>query len=355
MKKKFKKKDNDFIHYSKWKETVLTTKATIKDVLKNINKSGSRISLIVNSKKEFQGTISDGDIRRALISNLEQNSSIQKIINKNSLMVSPKIKREIVLDLMIKNKIQQIPVINENKKIVGLYLWDEVVSLKKIQNTMVIMAGGKGTRLGKYTKKCPKPLLKVNGKPMLERIIVRAKLQGFKNFLISINYLGQMIKDYFHNGEKWNVKIDYIKEDQPLGTGGGLRLISPKLKLPFVVSNCDIMTDFHYGELLDFHYNHKAEATMAVRSHEWENPYGVVRTKGVDIIGFEEKPVVRSHINAGVYVLEPSAINVIKKNEKLDMPNIFERLKKKNLRTVVYPIHEPWADIGMPEDYLKVK
>ena len=346
---------NCFAHYSKWKETILTTKATIKDVLRNLNKSGLRIILIVNNKEEFQGTISDGDIRRALIDRVEQNSSIQKIINKNSLTVNPEIKHEIVLDLMVKNKIQQIPVINKNKKIIGLYLWNEVVSHRKIPNTMVIMAGGKGTRLGKYTKNCPKPLLPVNGKPMLERIIERAKSQGFKHFLISINYLGQMIKDYFSNGEKWNVKIDYINEDQPLGTGGALKLISPKLKLPFLVSNCDIMTDFHYGELLDFHCNHKAEATMAVRNHEWENPYGVVRTNGVDIIDFEEKPVVRSHINAGVYVLEPSVIHVIKKNEKLDMPNIFERLKEKNLRTVVYPIHEPWADIGLPEDYLKVK
>ena len=354
MKKKFQK-NNDFTHYAKWKETILTTEATIKDVLKNLNKSGSRITLIVNNKEEFQGTISDGDIRRALIDRAEQNSSIQKIISKNSLMVSPEIKHEIVLDLMVKNKIQQIPIINENKKIVGLYLWDEIAPNKKIPNTMVIMAGGKGTRLGKYTKNCPKPLLPVNGKPMLEGMIERAKLQGFESFLISINYLGQMIKDYFSNGKKWNVKIDYINEDQPLGTGGALKLISPKLKLPFVVSNCDIMTDFHYGELLDFHCNHNAEATMAVRNHEWENPYGVVRTNGVDIIDFEEKPVVRSHINAGVYVLEPSAINVIKKNEKLDMPDIFERVKGKNLRTIVYPIHEPWLDIGIPEDYLKVK
>ena len=353
MKKKFKK--HNYINYSKWKETILTTEATIDDVLKNLNKNGSRITLIVNNKKEFQGTISDGDIRRALINRVEQDASIQKIINKNALIVSPEIKHEIVLDLMLKNKIQQIPVINKDKKIVGLYLWDEVVAHKKILNTMVIMAGGRGTRLGKYTKNCPKPLLPVNGKPMLERIIERAKLQGFENFLISINYLGQMIKDHFSDGKMWNVKIDYIKEYQPLGTGGALRLISPKLKLPFVVSNCDIMTDFHYGELLDFHSNHNAEATMAVRNHEWENPYGVVRTKGVDIIDFKEKPVVRSHINAGVYVLEPSAIKVIKKNEKLDMPNIFERLKAKNLRTIVYPVHEPWLDIGIPEDYFKVK
>lgn len=354
MKKNFQKNDY-FISFSKWKDTVLTDDTSIQDVLKNLNKTGTRIALIVNNKKDFQGTISDGDIRRALIKKTKQNASIQKIINKNSLIVSPETKNSVVLELMLKNKIQQIPIINENKKIVGLYLWDEIIPYNKIPNTMVIMAGGKGTRLGKYTKNCPKPLLPVNGKPMLERIIERAKLQGFKNFLISINYLGKMIQDYFSDGKKWNIKIDYITEDKPLGTGGALGLISPKPKTPFIVSNCDIMTEFNYGELLDFHYSHEAEATMAVRNHEWENPYGVVRTKGVDIIDFEEKPTVRSHINAGVYVLGPSAIKVIKKNEKIDMPNIFERLKKKNLRTIVYPVHEPWLDIGLPEDYFKVK
>jgi len=354
VKKKIQKKDY-FTDHKKWEETILTKNVTIADVLKNLNKSGLRISLIVNDKKEFQGTISDGDIRRALINGKDQKTSIEEIINKNALIVTPEINPEIVLQLMVKNKVQQIPVVNENQKITGLYLWDEVISQKKISNVMVIMAGGKGSRLGQYTKNCPKPLLPVNGKPMLEKIIERAKSQGFENFLISINYLGQMIKNYFSRGEKWNVKIDYLEEDKPLGTAGALSLIPFKLKLPFVVSNCDIISDFHYGELLDFHCKHNTEATMAVRIHEWENPYGVVQTKGVDIINFEEKPVVRSHINAGAYVLEPSVIDFIKKNENLDMPTLFSRLKEKNLRTIVYPVHESWLDIGRPEDYFKAK
>ena len=164
-----------------------------------------------------------------------------------------------------------------------------------------------------------------------------------------------MIQNYFSNGEKWNVMIDYINENEPLGTAGSLSLIFPKPQLPFVVSNCDIISDLDYGELLNFHKKHNAEATMAVRIHEWENPYGVVRTKGIDIIDFEEKPVVRSNINAGAYVLEPSAIDVIKKNENFDMPNLFERLKEKNSKTIVYPVHEPWLDIGRLEDYYKAK
>ena len=353
--KKDSKKNNIFNRKNKWEETILLTHVTIEDVLRNLNKSGLRISLIVNDKKEFQGTVTDGDIRKALVNGIDQKTSIQKIINRNAFIVTSEIKPEIVLQLMIKNKVQQIPLINGSQKITGLYLWDEVISQKKISNTMVIMAGGKGTRLGKYTKNCPKPLLPVNGKPMLEQIIERAKLQGFEKFVISINYLGQMIEDYFSNGEKWDVKIDYIKEDQPLGTVGSLSLLSPKPGLPFIVSNCDIMTDIHYGELLDFHNNHNADATMAVRIHEWENPYGVVRTKGIDIINFEEKPVVRSNINAGIYVLEPSVIDDIKKDTKFDMPNLFERLKKKDLKTIVYPVHEAWLDVGRPEDYYKVK
>ena len=235
MKKDFQK--NDFFNNdnNKWKGTLLSLNATIEDVLKNLNKTGLRISLIINEKQEFQGTVTDGDIRKALVEGVDQKTSIQKIINRNAFIVSPEIKPEIVLQLMIKNKVQQIPVVNEVKKINGLYLWDEVISQKKITNTMVIMAGGKGTRLGKYTKNCPKPLLPVNGKPMLEQIIDRAKLQGFERFIISINYLGKMIEDYFGNGEKWNVKIDYIKEDQPLGTAGSLSFLFPKPEHPFIV------------------------------------------------------------------------------------------------------------------------
>ena len=353
--KKDSKKNEFFNHNNKWKDTILLKQATIRDVLKNLNKSSLRISLIVNDKEEFQGTVSDGDIRRALVDGIEQKASVQKIINTNAFIVNSEIKPEIVLQLMIKNKVQQIPIVNEKQKITGLYLWDELVSPKKIPNTMIIMAGGKGTRLGKYTKNCPKPLLPVNGKPMLEQIIESAKLQGFERFVISVNYLGQMIEDYFNDGEKWNVKIDYIKEDKPLGTAGALRLLSPKPQLPIIVSNCDIMTDIHYGELLNFHNNHNADATMAVRIHEWENPYGVVQTKGIDILNFEEKPVVRSNINAGVYVLEPSVIDDITKDKIFDMPNLFEKLKKKNLRTIVYPVHELWLDVGRPEDYYKVK
>jgi NDP-sugar pyrophosphorylase family protein len=215
---------------------------------------------------------------------------------------------------------------------------------------MVIMAGGMGTRLRPHTESCPKPLLPVAGKPMLEHIIERAKREGFSHFVIAIHYLGNMIEDYFGNGERLGVKIDYLREQYPLGTAGALGLLVPYPDSPFVVTNGDVITDIRYGELLDFHIRHEAAATMAVRVHEWQHPFGVVQTQGVEIVGFEEKPVARSHINAGVYVLEPDALSVLSADAHCDMPTLFERLQAQVKRTVAYPMHEPWLDVGKPDD-----
>ena len=185
---------------------------------------------------------------------------------------------------------------------------------------------------------------------MLEHIIQRAKLEGFSHFVLAIHYLGHMIEDYFGNGERFGVLIDYLREQSPLGTAGALRLLNPRPNAPFMVTNGDVITDIRYGELLDFHIRHDAAATMAVRVHEWQNPFGVVHTQGVEIIGFEEKPVARSHINAGVYALDPTALNVLSADAHCDMPTLFGRLQAQAKRTVAYPMHEPWLDVGRPDD-----
>jgi len=217
-------------------------------------------------------------------------------------------------------------------------------------NLMVIMAGGEGTRLRPHTENCPKPLLPVGGKPMLEHIIERARAEGFLRFVLAIHYLGHMIEDYFGDGSRWQVQIDYLREESPLGTAGAIGLLDPRPNAPFLVSNGDVLTDIRYGELLDFHCYHGASATMAVRLHEWQHPFGVVRTKGVDIIGFEEKPIARSHINAGIYVLEPMTLEALTPGERCDMPTLFSRLQERTVRTIVYPMHEPWLDVGRADD-----
>jgi NDP-sugar pyrophosphorylase family protein len=188
---------------------------------------------------------------------------------------------------------------------------------------------------------------------MLEHIIENAKLGGFRRFVLAIHYLGHMIEEYFGNGDRLGVQIDYLREQSPLGTAGALGLLYPRPEAAFVVTNGDVITDIHYGELLDFHIRHAAAATMAVRVHEWQHPFGVVQIRGLEIVGFEEKPVARSHINAGVYVLEPDTLGALSVDTHCDMPALFERLQAKNQPTVAYPMHEPWLDVGRPSDWVE--
>jgi NDP-sugar pyrophosphorylase family protein len=254
------------------------------------------------------------------------------------------------MQLMVANKIQQIPVVDEGHHVIGLHLWDEVTMPPVRNNLMVIMAGGMGTRMRPNTESCPKPLLLVAGKPMLEHIIERAKLEGFNKFVLAIHYLGHMIEEYFGDGAHLGVQIEYLNESFPLGTAGALGLFQAIPEAPFVVTNGDVITDIRYGELLDFHVRHHALATMAVRKHEWQHPFGVVQMQGLDIIGFEEKPVMLSHINAGVYVLDPSALTLLEPGARCDMPTLFERLRSSSNKIVAYPMHEPWLDVGNPVD-----
>lgn len=333
-----------------WQEALLSTEATIAEAINNLNKTGIKIVLVINSLGVLEGTVSDGDIRRGLLKGLNVNGSIASILHQNAFVVPSELSRDLVMQLMSANKIHQIPIVDKNHCVVGLHLWDELFMPLERENIMVIMAGGMGTRLRPHTEDCPKPLLKIAGKPMLEHIIDRAKLEGFSRFVIAIHYLGHMIERYFGRGERLGVEIAYLRENTPLGTAGALSLIHPKPDLPFVVTNGDVISDIRYGELLDFHVRHAAAATMAVRVHEWQHPFGVVQTQGLEIVGFEEKPVARSHINAGVYAIDPVALSLLSESERCDMPTLFERLQNKNNRTVAYPMHEPWLDVGRPED-----
>ena len=333
-----------------WRNAILLANSTLHQAIQNLDQSSIKIVLVTNDAGELEGTISDGDIRRGLLKGLDLNSPIANVIHRNALVVPSEMARELVMQLMVANKIQQIPVINEHRHIIGLHLWDEITTVPVRPNMMVIMAGGMGTRLRPHTENCPKPLLPVAGKPMLEHIIERAKLEGFSHFMLAIHYLGHMIENHFGNGDPLGVRIDYLREQSPLGTAGALGLLNPCPEAPFVVTNGDVITDIRYGELLDFHIRHDAAATMAVRVHEWQHPFGVVQTRGVEIVGFEEKPVARSHINAGVYALDPDALSVLSADAPCDMPTLFERLQAKDKRTVAYPMHEPWLDVGRPDD-----
>lgn len=338
------------ISTERWRKALLVVDATLQQAIRSLDESALQIALVVSADGALLGTLTDGDIRRGLLRGLELNSSIDTIVQREPLVVPPQLSRDTVLQLMQANKIHQLPVVDQDRRVVGLHLWNELMTPGLRSNLIVIMAGGQGTRLRPHTENCPKPLLPVGGKPMLEHIIERAKAEGFQRFVLAIHYLGHMIEDYFGDGSRWQVQIDYLREESPLGTAGAIGLLNPRPEIPFLVSNADVLTDIRYGELLDFHCRHNAAATMAVRLYEWQHPFGVVRTKGVDIVGFEEKPIARSHVNAGIYVLEPRALDTLSAGEHCDMPTLFSRLQECSLRTIVYPMHEPWLDVGRVDD-----
>jgi dTDP-glucose pyrophosphorylase len=336
-----------------WRTTVLPLSSNIKQAIAKLNETGLQIVLVLDAKDILLGTVTDGDIRRGLLRGLTLEEPIESVMRSNSLVVPADLSRDQVLQLMHANRLSQVPIVDVSSRVVGLHLWDAIDSKTVRPNLMVIMAGGLGTRLRPHTETCPKPMLPVAGKPMLEHIIDRAKEEGFGHFVITIHYLGQLIEEYFGNGERLGVRIDYLKETTPLGTAGALGLLNPRPELPFIVTNGDVMSDVKYGELLDFHARHAAVATMAVRLYEWQHPFGVVQTRGLDIIGFEEKPVSRTHINAGIYALDPQALNAIAPNNSYDMPSLFEQLQSEGKRTVAYPMHEPWLDVGRPDDLIQ--
>ena len=338
-----------------WTQAILPIDSKIRDAAEVLNRSSLKIVIVTDQFGAFLGTISDGDIRRGLLKGLDLTNSIESIVHSEALVVPPDLSRDLVLQLMKANKIQQIPIVNEKMEVLGLHLWDQVDQPTLRSNVMVIMAGGKGTRLHPQTENCPKPMLLIAGKPILEHIIESAKTEGFSNFVLAIHHLGHMIEEYFGNGDNFGVKIDYLREDLPLGTAGALSLLNPIPENAFVVTNGDVITDIHYGDLLDFHLKHSAIGTMAVRVHELQNPFGVVKTQGIEILDYEEKPIFRSQINAGVYVLDPSVIGHLVKSESCDMPTLFQRLQKESKMVVAYPIHERWLDIGQPDQLQKAR
>ena len=338
-----------------WSKTLVRPNSKIKDVVRSLSRSSLQICLVVSANKTLIGTITDGDIRRALLRGLTLKSSINTLIKKNPFVVTSQMDRKTIKYLMESKSLLQAPQVDEKFKVVGFHLWRDFNLPKKRNNVVVIMAGGFGKRLQPYTFKCPKPMLTVAGSPILQHIIKNVSDQGFKKILIATHYLGSMIRDYFKNGKNFGIEIDYLNENKPMGTAGALSLIRKIPSDPFLIINGDVLTNIDFGELIDYHEKNSSDATMAVKFFDLKNPYGVVRTKGSKIVGFEEKPVQKSSIiNAGVYVINPKTIKFLKRR-KIDMPDFFKIIKKKKRKTIVFPIHENWYEIGNFQDYDPVK
>jgi dTDP-glucose pyrophosphorylase/predicted transcriptional regulator len=333
-----------------WRDSIVKINTPIKIAIERLNKVGIKIALVLDENFRLLGTISDGDFRRGMLSGLTLEDTVEKIMNKNPRTVNEGTSRLEILKLMNDTKILQIPIVDRNNFVIGLHLWDDISVQAKFSNIMVIMAGGRGSRLHPQTENRPKPMLLVAGKPILEHIIKRARSQGFNHFIIAINYLGQIIEDYFKDGHKFGVKIEYLHEDIPLGTAGALSLLSHKPERAFIVTNGDVITDINYSDFLEYHTVQNAAATVAVHTHEFQIPYGVVQINGLEVESYEEKPIVSSLINAGVYALDPDILDLITEPKFRDMPELLDISRELKKKVIVYPLHESWIDIGRPID-----
>tara|TARA_B100002019_G_C21219188_1_gene573725 strand:- start:126 stop:1169 length:1044 start_codon:yes stop_codon:yes gene_type:complete len=327
---------------------------TLFDVLKNLENEESQIVLIINEDKKLLGTISDGDIRRHLITGNTLDTKVSEVMNKNFVSVNQDEKKQRILQIMREKGINQIPVINDSGEIIEIVLLKELIEVKNyLENPVVIMAGGIGSRLRPFTENCPKPMLKIGDKPILEILIEQLIDNGFSNFYISVNYLKEQIIKYFGDGSKWNIDIKYLIEDKPLGTAGALSLLPKEINKPFIVINGDILTKFNMKQLIDFHLNNESYLTICAREYEVNIPFGVIETNGIELKNIIEKPTYRNYINAGVYTFDSEVLKVISRKETIDMPVLIKRLKSSNKKIIICPIHEYWIDIGQHESLNK--
>jgi NDP-sugar pyrophosphorylase family protein len=250
---------------------------------------------------------------------------------------------------MRREVLHQIPVLDSEGRVLRLHLLEDLLSARPVENWAVLMAGGLGTRLLPFTEKSPKPMLRVAGRPMLEIVLARCLEAGVQRVFISVNHLKEQIIDYFGDGSRWGTSIEYLIEDKPLGTAGALALLPPALSSPILVVNGDVLTRVDFGHLLRFHAEHRASATICVRAHDIQVPYGVVETDGMILRAIREKPIFTHYINAGIYVLNPEVVSLVSPGERKDMPALLTEVCGRGRDVAVCPIHEYWLDTGHPE------
>jgi len=332
-------------------KNVVEYNTTIRQTLKIINDEAMKIAIVIDLKKKVIGTISDGDIRRAILKGKELSDSIEDIYSQTPTICNINEPQENIIQLALSKKIYQIPIVDDEGKLVKIEDLGNMLKIKNRPNYVVLMAGGLGTRLRPLTNDVPKPLLKVGNKPILETIIENFSKYGFKNIIISVNYKSKMIMDYFKDGSDFGVNISYLCEDKKLGTAGALSLIQDNPKHPFFVMNADLLTNVNFENLLDYHSFENSIATMCVREFDFQVPYGVIELKNQFITSIVEKPIHKFFVNAGIYVLSPKVLEYIPSNIFYDMPTLYNDIIKHNKKVISFPIHEYWLDIGRPQEF----
>ncbi len=332
----------------KEKKLIINDSIKIIEAINRINSSKIKILFVVNKKNRLVGSISSGDIRRSIRKKIDPNDQVDKIMCRKPKFVYPNQNIRFSKDYLI-----LIPVVNKNKEILKFHHSKNVKKEKK--NTIFLMAGGKGIRMLPLTKKTPKPLLKIKGTPIIVKIIKDFRSQGFRKFIISVNYLGEKIINYLGDGKKLKVDITYIKEKKFLGTAGSLSLLNlEKTTFPILVANSDLISEIDYNNLINYHIKRKAHLTICAKNKIFEMPYGEIILNNIRVKKIVEKPLSNHLVNAGIYVINKSLISKLTKNKKMMMNDFVSNMIKKNKNILSYPIYEKWLDIGNKADFLKI-
>lgn len=334
-----------------WKNAVVLPTVSLESAISRIDGSGLQLAIALDDNGRLAGTLSDGDVRRAILRGVSLSTPISEVMNRDPLVAHASTPPADLLVLMRRKVLHHIPLVNDARQVVELATLDELVGLGDRPNRVVLMAGGLGTRLRPLTDNCPKPMLPINGKPILERIIESFAEQGFRHFFLSVNYLAEQIQSYFGDGSSHGVEIQYLQEGRRLGTAGALSLLPDLPDEPLIVMNADLLTRVRFDQMIKFHDDHFAAATMAVREYDFQVPYGVVNLDGATIKSIDEKPVQRFFVNAGIYTLSPESLEHIPGDAFFDMPALFDKLLSAGKTTTAYPLREYWMDIGHIDEF----
>ncbi|MEY3846355.1 MAG: hypothetical protein RJA66_622 [Actinomycetota bacterium] len=324
--------------------------ASLLDTIAAISKGTKQIALVIDDAGVLMGTVTDGDVRRGLLRGLDMKALVTEVMNPNPTTAAVGDDAQTVMVEQLARMIHSVPVIDASGKVVGLFTDADLVTPDEISTPVVLMAGGKGVRLYPLTKDVPKPMLKIGDMPILEIILRKLKSQGFKNIYISVNYLGNIIEEHVKDGAWLGLNVTYLHESQPLGTAGALGQLNGTLNEPFIVMNSDLLTNCDFRQVIRFHKKTGAKGTLGVREYSFQIPYGVVNINGTEVESISEKPLHRSMVSAGIYALDPWALNLVPADEYCDMPTLLDKIKAEGEKVSAFPIHESWLDIGRHDD-----
>ncbi|ALP52651.1 alcohol dehydrogenase [Candidatus Tenderia electrophaga] len=333
-----------------WRDVALDPQVSVKDAMAVLDAGSLQIALVVEADGHLAGTVTDGDIRRALLRGKGLDTSIHEVMNANPVTGLAEESRAIWQRTMQRHSLRHLPLLDSAGCVVDLVRF-QTPSEPRRDTPVVIMAGGLGARLRPLTQQIPKPLIQVGSKPVLQTIIENFAEQGFEQIHLCINYKGEMIRKHFGDGSRFGVNIQYIEENERLGTAGALSLLPERPTRPFIVMNGDLLTKVDFVRLLEFHEQQAFTATMAMREYSHQIPYGVLKiSDGYRLESLVEKPTERFYVNAGIYILDPTALDHLPQNQYFDMPGLFQKLMAEDKPAGCFPLRDYWIDIGRIED-----